>query len=165
MKLFRNQIEYDFFNEKMSLFFNVTHNHMKLCEKQNVIDNGKTITPWNKGLKNQQIPWNKGLTKNQDARISSKPMTEEHKNKISKKLLGHEISPESRTKMSASKRGKPAWNKGKKINSENFHKVKVTNGEIIFDSVKEAAAHEKVTPAAIIRRIKTGKKWSYFKDN
>jgi len=42
------------------------------------------------------------------------PHTDEHKARISKALKGREFTPAWRAKLSAAKRGKAAWNKGKK---------------------------------------------------
>lgn len=165
MKLFRDQLDYDRFNEKMSNIFGVECVRNKLITETNEFIPENTIEPWNKGLKGQQVPWNKGLTKNVDSRISSKPISEKKKKQISSKLMGHSVSESTKEKMSIAKKGKSPWNKGKKINSENMYKVKVTNGTKIFNSVKEAAKHENVTSGAIIGRIKRNTNWSYVKTN
>lgn len=165
MKLFRTQSEYDRFNQKMSNIFDTEYLHLELTTENNTFIPENYIEPWNKGLKGQQIPWNKGLNKEQDPRLTSKPMRKEVKNKISQTLRGHSVSEETRIKMSVAKKGKQPWNKGKKINSENMRRVKVTNGTLTFNSIKEAAEHENVTSGAIIRRIKMNKNWSYVKTN
>lgn len=165
MELFRTQEDYDTFNLKMSNIFGIDCMSLRLTDKDNTFQPENIIEPWNKGLKGQQTPWNKGLTKDKDPRISSKPLTEKMKKQISAKLMGHEVSKETRTKMSIAKKGKAPWNKGKNINSENMIRVKVTNGTKIFNSLKEAAEYEGVTSGAIIGRIKRSKKWSYVKTN
>jgi hypothetical protein len=162
MLLFRDQLNYDIFNEKISnaLGVNYITDNAPIIE---ITKNTKKIKPWNSGLKGQQIPWNKGLTKS-DSRILkySKPKTEEHKKKISETLMHHVVTDVSRQKMSESKKGKTAWNKGKNINSENMKRVKVSNGSKIFNSVKEAAEHENVSSGAIIGRIKRSSGWYYI---
>lgn len=165
MKLFRTQSEYDRFNQKMSNIFDMEYLQIELTTENNSFIPENYIEPWNKGLKGQQIPWNKGLTKEQDSRLIPKPMKNEVRNKISQTLKGHSVSDATKEKMSITKKGKSPWNKGKKINSENMYKVKVTNGTKIFNSVKEAAEHEKVSSGAIIGRIKRNKNWSYVKTN
>lgn len=165
MKLFRNQLDYDTFNERMSSALGVKYIQKYICNETNKFIPENKIEPWNKGLKGQQIPWNKGLTKYTDTRITTKPVKEEMKKQISSKLLGHSVSDKTREKMSLSKKGKIAWNKGKRINSENMRKVKVSNGTKIFNSVKEAAEHENVSSGAIIRRIKRKKNWYYVNIN
>lgn len=163
MKLFISQSDYDNFNRKMSEALNVNYISKILLEENNYLNvENKRICPWNKGLKQQQVAWNKGLTKENDSRIISIQKSEEHKKKISKTLMGHEVTSETREKISKMKKGKPAWNKGKKINSENMRRVKVTNGIQIFNSVKEAAICENVSSSEIIRRIKKGKNWNYI---
>jgi hypothetical protein len=165
MLLFRDQLDYDIFNEKISNSLGV--NYVK--EKSPIIEiaeNSNLIKPWNVGLKGQQIPWNKGLTK-KDPRVLKycRPMTTERKKIISQTLLGHMVTDETRQKMSERKKGKTAWNKGKNINSENMKRVKVTNGLKIFNSVKEAAEHENVSSGAIIGRIKRRSGWYYVNNN
>jgi hypothetical protein len=165
MLLFRDQLDYDIFNENMSsaLGVNYTKDNVPIIE---ITKNGEKIKPWNVGLKGQQKPWNKGLTKS-DPRILKlcKTKTEEHKKKISETLMGHKVSDETRQKMSERKKGKSAWNKGKNINSENMKRIKVSNGIKIFNSVKEAAEHENVSSGAIIGRIKRSSGWYYVNDN
>lgn len=152
MKLFISQSDYDNFNRKMSEALNVNYISKILLEENNYLN-----------VENKRIcPWNKGLTKENDSRIISIQKSEEHKKKISKTLMGHEVTSETREKISKMKKGKPAWNKGKKINSENMRRVKVTNGIQIFNSVKEAAICENVSSSEIIRRIKKGKNWNYI---
>jgi hypothetical protein len=165
MLLFRDQLDYDIFNERISNSLDVEYSANKVPVVM-LTHNSDTIKPWNAGLKGQQIPWNKGLTKN-DPRVLKycKPKTEEHKKKISKTLNGHVVTDETRKKMSEKKKGKTAWNKGKNVNSENMKRVKVSNGSKIFDSVKSAAEHEKVSSGAIIGRIKRNSGWYYVNIN
>lgn len=161
MELFRDQLDYDTFNQKMSNILGIECISSILNTETNEFTPENTIRPWNKGLKGQQVPWNKGLTKDDDSRICSKPISEKKKKQISSKLMGHSVSETTREKMSNAKKGKSPWNKGKKINGENMYKVKVTNGIKIFNSVKEAAKQENVTSGAIIGRIKRNTSWSY----
>lgn len=165
MKLFRSQENYDIFNERLSNILDTKYIPHSLVEDENTFTPDTSIIPWNKGIKGQQKAWNKGLTKDTDNRIRSKPVSEDKKKRISEKLKGHTVSAETRIKMSDAKKGKEAWNKGKKINNKNMRRVRVTNGIQIFDSVKEAAESENVSPSAIIRRIKSNKNWSYVKFN
>lgn len=52
-----------------------------------------------------RIPWNKGLTKELDSRMN-RLMTEEHKDKIRRALLGHTVTERTRLKISESQKGK-----------------------------------------------------------
>lgn len=47
-----------------------------------------------------------------------KKLSEEHRNKISQTLKGHSVSNEARKKMSDKLKGRKAWNKGKKLSEE-----------------------------------------------
>ena len=68
-------------------------------------DVNKKISESHKG----KTPWNKGK--------HCKPLTEEHRRKISealKGIKGRPLSEEHRKKLSEAHKGKPTWNKGKK---------------------------------------------------
>jgi hypothetical protein len=68
------------------------------------------IEPWNKGKKGLQVPWNKGIK----GTSGNQKKSEEMKKRISKTLMGHPVSEETRRKMSLKKIGKNPPNKGKK---------------------------------------------------
>ena len=166
MLLFRNQQDYDIFNQRMSDFLEVDY-ITKVAPFVEINTNTQTNKPWNAGLRGQQVAWNKGLDKT-DHRVfkNCRPITEAVKKRISKKLKGHIVSSETRQKMSAKKIGKSPWNKGKTFTNTNAKRVKVTNGVTIFNSVKDAAKHENVSSGAIIGRIKRSSGgWSYVKTN
>jgi hypothetical protein len=165
MLLFRNQQDCDIFNQRLSDFLEINYN-TKVVPIIEIDKNTKIIKPWNAGINGQQVAWNKGLNKT-DPRVlrHSRPMTEELKIKISQKLMGHDVSTESRQKMSDKKKGKSPWNKGRTFINTKAKRVKVTNGTLIFNSVKDAAEHEMISPSAIIGRIKRSSGWFYVNDN
>ncbi len=69
---------------------------------------------------------------------SRETLTEEHKQKISKSLMGHAVSKETKEKMSHTffQKGQVLWNKGKRLSEE--HKRKVS------ESTKKAMARPEV---------------------
>ena len=77
-----------------------------------------------------RTPWNKGLTKNTSIGML----------KISENQSGRKVSEESKNKMSKTKKGKPAWNKGQRgmISDETRKKLS--------ESHKGKIGHSKGTP-------------------
>ena len=73
-------------------------------ERKKLSDAHKGKPTWNKGKKGVQIPWNKGLTKETDRRVKQ----------YSDAKMGHEVSKETKEKISNSKKGTVPWNKGKR---------------------------------------------------
>ena len=63
-----------------------------------------------------KIPWNKGLTKGTDKRVAT----------MSESKKGHEVSPETRRRISEAKKGRPSWHKGKHISEEHKRRVSET---------------------------------------
>jgi len=55
-----------------------------------------------------KIPWNKGFTKETDKRVAT----------MSESKKGHEVSPETRRRISEAKKGRPSWHKGKPLSEE-----------------------------------------------
>jgi hypothetical protein len=70
----------------------------------------KGLTPWNKGTKGVMKPnvgnFKKGLTPWNKGQRSLTHHSQEHKDKISRSRMGHEVSHETRLKMSARKKEK-----------------------------------------------------------
>lgn len=52
-----------------------------------------------------------------------KHLSDEHKNKISKKLTGHKLSEELKQKLSLIQKGKNIWSKGRKLSEEHKRKM------------------------------------------
>jgi len=91
------------------------------------------------------VPWNKGKTKETDIRLAEtgrkigkallgkpswrkgKPLTEEHKRKISESLNGKKLSEEHRKKLSESHKGQIPWMKGKHHSEETKKKISMAN--------------------------------------
>jgi hypothetical protein len=93
-------------NEALSLALGVEYTFIEIDETDMCF---QQVIPWNKGKKGLQVAWNKGLTG-----TKGKPVSQEKRDAISKKLMGHSVSDETRKKMSEKKRGKAPPNKGLK---------------------------------------------------
>lgn len=135
-------------------------------------------------FKKGSIPWNKGKTKETDPRIAEtgrkigqaltgkpswrkgKPLTEEHKRKISESLNGRNLSEEHRKKLSESHKGQIPWIKGKHHSEETKKKISIANkgkkrsdefrkrvSETLMGCTRSKETKEKIRRARLNRRF------------